>query len=46
MKTGALFEKVEKIKMPIRIAIFAGTIVLLLGLFIWLKFRAANKKAP
>jgi type IV pilus assembly protein PilO len=29
MKTGALFEKVEKIKMPIRIAIFAGTIVIL-----------------
>lgn len=35
MKTGALFEKVEKIKMPIRIAIFLGTIVLLAGLFIW-----------
>ena len=29
MKIGALFEKVEKIKMPIRIAIFAGTIVIL-----------------
>lgn len=36
MKTGALFEKVEKIKMPIRIAIFLGTLVLLAGLFIWL----------
>jgi type IV pilus assembly protein PilO len=36
MKTGALFEKVEKIKMPIRIAIFVGTIVLLAGLFVWL----------
>jgi type IV pilus assembly protein PilO len=35
MKTGALFEKVEKIKMPIRIAIFVGTIVLLAGLFVW-----------
>jgi type IV pilus assembly protein PilO len=35
MKTGALFEKVEKIKMPIRIAIFLGTIVLLAGLFVW-----------
>jgi len=35
MKTGALFEKVEKIKMPIRIAIFAGTLVLLAGLFFW-----------
>ena len=29
MKLGALFEKVEKIKMPIRIAIFAGTLVIL-----------------
>jgi type IV pilus assembly protein PilO len=38
MKTGALFEKVEKIKMPIRIAVFAGTIVLLAGLFIWLVY--------
>jgi type IV pilus assembly protein PilO len=33
MKTGALFEKVEKIKMPIRIAIFAGTIVILVAAF-------------
>jgi len=33
MKTGALFEKVEKIKMPIRIAIFAGTIVILAAAF-------------
>ncbi len=38
MKTGALFEKVEKIKMPIRIVIFAGTIVLLAGLFTWLVY--------
>jgi type IV pilus assembly protein PilO len=35
MKTGALFEKVEKIKMPIRVAIYLGTIVLLAGLFVW-----------
>ncbi len=35
MKTGALFEKVEAIKMPIRIAIFLGTLVLLAGLFIY-----------
>jgi len=33
MKTGVLFEKVEKIKMPIRIAIFAGTIVILAAAF-------------
>jgi type IV pilus assembly protein PilO len=38
MKTSALFEKVEKIKMPIRIAIFLGTIVLLAGLFVWLVY--------
>jgi len=35
MKTGALFEKVEKIKMPIRIAILLGTLVLLAGLFVY-----------
>jgi type IV pilus assembly protein PilO len=35
MKTGALFEKVEAIKMPIRIAIFLGTLVLLAGLFFY-----------
>jgi type IV pilus assembly protein PilO len=35
MNTGALFEKVEKIKMPIRIAIFLGTLVLLAGLFFY-----------
>jgi type IV pilus assembly protein PilO len=38
MKTGALFEKVEKIRMPIRIAIFLGTLVLLGGLFVWLVY--------
>jgi type IV pilus assembly protein PilO len=35
MKTGALFERVEKIKMPIRIAILVGTLVLLAGLFVY-----------
>jgi len=35
MKTGALFEKVEKIKMPVRIAIFLGTLVFLAGLFFY-----------
>ncbi|MGE5839691.1 MAG: type 4a pilus biogenesis protein PilO [Deltaproteobacteria bacterium] len=35
MKTGALFEKVEKMKMSVRIAIFAGTLVLLAGLFVY-----------
>jgi type IV pilus assembly protein PilO len=32
---GAFLEKVEKIKMPARIAIFAGTLVVLVGLFVW-----------
>lgn len=34
METEAFFEKIERIKMPIRILIFAGTIGLLLGLFV------------
>jgi type IV pilus assembly protein PilO len=34
METEAFFEKIERIKMPIRILIFAGTIALFLGLFI------------
>jgi type IV pilus assembly protein PilO len=35
MKTGALFEKVEKTKMPVRIAILLGTLVILAGLFVY-----------
>jgi len=35
MNTGALIAKVGKIKMPIRIAIFLGTLVLLAGLFVY-----------
>ena len=35
MEAGPIFEKVEKIKMPIRIVILIGTIVLLGGLFVW-----------
>ena len=38
MPTGAIFEKVEKLKMIHRILIFAGTIVLLAGLFAWLVY--------
>ena len=38
METAALFEQIEKIKMPIRIAIFAGTIVLLAAVFIYLLY--------
>jgi type IV pilus assembly protein PilO len=32
---GALLEKVEKLKMPVRIAIFAGTLVILVAVFVW-----------
>ncbi|MBN2032528.1 MAG: type 4a pilus biogenesis protein PilO [Deltaproteobacteria bacterium] len=35
METGSFTEKVEKIRMPYRIAILAGTVILLVGLFIW-----------
>ena len=44
MKTGALFEKVEKIKMPIRIAIFLGTLVLLAGLFVYLVYLPKSEE--
>ena len=35
MEPGSLFEKIEKIKMPIRIVILVGTLALLGGLFAW-----------
>jgi type IV pilus assembly protein PilO len=35
MDNTALFEQIEKIKMPYRLLIFAGTIVLLVALFIY-----------
>jgi type IV pilus assembly protein PilO len=44
MKTGALFEKVEKIKMPIRIAIFLGTLVLLAGLFVYFVYLPKSEE--
>jgi type IV pilus assembly protein PilO len=44
MKTGALFEKVEKIRMPIRIAIFLGTLVLLAGLFIYFVYLPKSEE--
>jgi type IV pilus assembly protein PilO len=36
MEETSLFEKVEKIKMPYRILILLGTVVLIGGLFVWL----------
>lgn len=38
MKSEAFFEKIEKIKMPIRILIFAGTIILLVAVFAFLVY--------
>jgi len=39
-----LFEKIERIKMPIRVAIFVGTIVLLAGVFIWLFYLPKSEE--
>ncbi|RLB24608.1 MAG: hypothetical protein DRG76_00905 [Deltaproteobacteria bacterium] len=36
MEEGSLVAKVEKIKMPYRLLIYFGTLVLLAGLFVWL----------
>jgi type IV pilus assembly protein PilO len=33
--TAQFLEKVEKMKMPVRIAIFAGTLVILVAAFVW-----------
>jgi len=44
MKTVVLFEKVEKIKMPIRIAIFLGTLVLLAGLFVYFVYMPYSEE--
>ncbi len=38
MEKGALFEKVEKIKMLYRVLIMAGTLVVLGGIFAWLAY--------
>ena len=38
MDTEALVEKIEKIKMPVRIVILVGTIILLSGVFLWLVY--------
>lgn len=37
-KKDSFFEKVEKIKMPVRILILVGTIVVLAGAFVWLYY--------
>jgi type IV pilus assembly protein PilO len=44
MEKGTFIEKVEKIKMPYRIAILAGTIVLLAGLFVWFVYLPKSEQ--
>jgi type IV pilus assembly protein PilO len=44
MEKGSFTEKVEKIKMPHRIAILAGTIVVLVALFIWLIYLPKSEE--
>ena len=38
MEGESIFDKIEKIKMPVRIAIFGGTLVILIGLFVWFAY--------
>jgi type IV pilus assembly protein PilO len=40
----SFFEKVEKIKLPFRILIFVGTIIVLAGLFIYLVYMPKDKE--
>ena len=43
MEAEAFFDKVENIKMPIRILILLGTVVLLGAIFIWLVYMPKNE---
>ena len=44
MEAGSFFDKIEKIKMPIRILILLGTIVVMSGLFIWFYYIPKDKE--
>jgi type IV pilus assembly protein PilO len=44
MEAEAFFNKVETIKMPVRILILLGTVVLLGGLFIWLVYMPKSEE--
>ncbi len=44
MEKKSLIEKVEMIKMPIRITILSGTLVLLIALFIWLAYMPKSEQ--
>jgi type IV pilus assembly protein PilO len=44
MELGPVFEKIEKIKMPVRIAILVGTVVVLAGLFVWFYYLPTSEE--
>lgn len=44
MEAEAFFNKVETIKMPVRILIVIGTVVVLGGIFIWLVYMPKNEE--
>ena len=44
MEAEVFFDKVEKIKMPVRILILLGTVVLLGGIFIWLIYMPKSEE--
>jgi type IV pilus assembly protein PilO len=44
MELGPVFEKIEKIKMPARIAILLGTVIVLGGLFVWFYYLPKNEE--
>lgn len=48
MESGTFFQKIENIKMPIRVLILVGTLVILAGVFVWfgyLPLKADIKKS-
>ncbi|RLB43531.1 MAG: protein PilO [Deltaproteobacteria bacterium] len=44
MEEGALVSKIEKLKMPYRLLIYFGTLVVLAGLFVWLVFLPKQRE--
>jgi len=44
MEFGPFLEKIEKIKMPVRIAILVATVVVLGGLFVWFYYIPQNEE--
>ena len=44
MEFGPFLEKIEKIKMPVKIAILVGTVLVLGGLFVWFYYLPKNEE--